>query len=60
MLPLRGASMDLLGTNMSDENLVQDMLTNKSDYSKSRTGLSTDWVRKTLIYSCESQRLYFR
>ena len=30
MLPLRGASMDLLGTNMSDENLVQVMLTNKS------------------------------
>ena len=30
MLPLRGASMDLLGTNMSDENLVQVKLTNKS------------------------------
>ena len=30
MLPLRGASMDLLGTNMSDENLVQVMLMNKS------------------------------
>jgi len=29
MLPLRGASMDLIGTNMSDENLVQVMLTNK-------------------------------
>ena len=34
MLPLRGASMDLFGTNMSDENLVQVMLSNKSFTSR--------------------------
>ena len=41
MLPLRGASMDLLGTNMSDENLVQVKFTNKyhSDLLMSRSGI---------------------
>ena len=47
MLPLRGASMDLLGTNMSDENLVQDMLTNKSYIIRTYQRVGTDSPGRT-------------
>ena len=47
MLPLRGASMDLLGTNMSDENLVQVSDYTSGDLNYQFCPLGKDRIRVT-------------